>query len=144
MEQPVPKDDWDGLKKVTRTLRRQGVLVCADESVKSLADAARAVRERSVSAINVKCMKSGILEAEAIARLGRAAGMQLMIGAMMESSLAITAAAHLAAGMGVFQFIDLDTTYFLKGPLSRSPYLDGKGYFDLSRARPGIGVGLKV
>ncbi len=140
VEQPVVRDDWDGLKKVTQSLRRQNILVCADESVKSLADAVRAVREGAVSAINVKFMKSGILEAEAIARVARAAGMELMIGAMMESSLAITAAAHMAAGMGCFRFVDLDTTYFLKGPLSKSPYLDDKGCFDLSRAGGGIGV----
>jgi L-alanine-DL-glutamate epimerase-like enolase superfamily enzyme len=140
VEQPVPKDDWDGLKQVTQALKGSGILVCADESVGSLASAARAVREKAVTAINVKLMKSGILEGEAIARLARAAGLELMIGAMMESSLAVTASAHMACGMGCFKFIDLDTTYFLKGALSKSPYLDGKGCFDLSCARPGIGV----
>ena len=140
VEQPVPKDDWDGLKKVTRTLQGSGILVCADESVGSLAGAARAVREKAVTAINVKLMKSGILEGAAIAGLARAAGMELMIGAMMESSLAITASAHMASGMGCFRFIDLDTTYFLKGALAKSPSLDGKGCFDLSRAQAGIGV----
>ncbi len=139
LEQPVPRDDWDGLAAITHAVKG-GVLVCADESVKSLADVRRAIRMKAVSAVNIKLMKSGILEAEAIARAARAAGLELMIGAMMESSLAITAAAHLAAGLGGFRFVDLDTTYFLKGPLSRSPYLDGKGCFDLADAGPGIGV----
>ena len=44
-----------------------------------------------------------------------------MLGAMMESALSITASAHLAAGLGCFDFIDLDTTFFLKGELARSP-----------------------
>jgi L-alanine-DL-glutamate epimerase-like enolase superfamily enzyme len=140
VEQPVPKNDWDGLKCVTRAVHKSGILVCADESVGSLADTVRAVRERAVTAINVKTMKSGLLEGEAIARLARAAGMELMIGAMMESALAVTASAHMAAGLGCFKYIDLDTTYFLKGPLAKSPYLDEKGCFDLSRARAGIGV----
>ena len=144
IEQPVPRDDWDGLKRVTRGLRGSGILVCADESVKSLAEAVRAVREKAVTAINVKIMKSGILEGVAIARAARAAGMELMIGAMMEGALAVTASAHMAAGMGCFRFIDLDTTYFLKGPLARSPYLDGKGCFDLSGAHPGIGVTVRL
>ncbi|MBF0619862.1 MAG: dipeptide epimerase, partial [Candidatus Omnitrophica bacterium] len=48
LEQPVPKADWEGLQKVTRLA---GTLVCADESVGSLHDAVRAVKERSVSAI---------------------------------------------------------------------------------------------
>ena len=89
-------------------------------------------------------MKSGILEGAAIARAARGAGMELMIGAMMESSLAITASAQVASGMGCFRFIDLDTTYFLRGPLARSPYLDGKGCFDLSAARAGIGVTVRL
>ena len=144
VEQPVPRDDKDGLRQVTRAVRSSGMLVCADESVKSLADAVWAVRAKAVTAINVKFMKSGILEGEAIARLARAAGMELMIGAMMESSLAVTASAHMACGMGCFKFIDLDTTYFLKGALARSPYLDGKGCFDLSRARAGIGVNVDL
>ncbi|MFH0753527.1 MAG: enolase C-terminal domain-like protein, partial [Candidatus Omnitrophota bacterium] len=53
VEQPVGKDDWDGLKKVTRALSRQGILVCADESVKSLADAARAARIVTHSATKI-------------------------------------------------------------------------------------------
>jgi L-alanine-DL-glutamate epimerase-like enolase superfamily enzyme len=144
VEQPVPREDRDGLRQVTRAVRSSGMLVCADESVGSLADAAWAVRAKAVTAINVKFMKSGILEGEAIARLARAAGMELMIGAMMESSLAVTASAHMASGMGCFKFIDLDTTYFLKGVLAKSPYLDGKGCFDLSRARAGIGVNVDL
>lgn len=144
LEQPVPKDDWDGLKAVTRGVRGTGILVCADESVRSLADAARAVRTRAVTAVNVKTMKSGFLEGAAIARLARAAGMELMIGAMMESALSITASAHMASGMGCFKFIDLDTTYFIKGALAKSPYLDGKGCFDLSRAGAGIGVTVRL
>ena len=139
LEQPVPRDDWDGLARVTRAVRGR-VLVCADESVKSLEDVRRAIRLKAVSAVNVKLMKSGIIEAEAIARAARAAGLELMIGAMMESSLAITAAAHLAAGLGGFRFVDLDTTFFLKGPSARAPYLDGKGNFGLADAGPGIGV----
>ncbi|MBF0569456.1 MAG: dipeptide epimerase [Candidatus Omnitrophica bacterium] len=137
LEQPVPKGDWDGLARLTR---ESGVLVCADESVKSLADAKKAARLKAVNAINIKFMKSGILEAIAIAKFAQSRKMKLMIGAMMESALSITAAAHFSAGLGCFDFIDLDTTFFIKGPLSVSPYLDRRGRFDLAKAGPGIGV----
>ncbi|NTV29535.1 MAG: dipeptide epimerase [Candidatus Omnitrophica bacterium] len=140
VEQPVPKKDWDGLKQVTRSLGEMGILVCADESVGSLEEAAHAVRTGSVSAINIKFMKSGILESVEIARLARSAGVQLMIGAMMESALSITAAAHFAGALGCFSFIDIDTTYFIQGELACSPCLDGGGRFDLSGTGPGIGV----
>ena len=137
LEQPVPRGDWDGLARLTR---ESGVPVCADESVRSLGEAVRAVKLRVVNAINIKFMKSGILEGTEIARFARTHGLKLMIGAMMETALAITASAHFAAGLGCFDFIDLDTTYFLKGPWSRSPYLDRRGRFDVAEAGPGIGV----
>jgi len=140
LEQPVPKHDWDGLAAITRALAGSGTLVCADESVGSLADARRAIDSGAVSAINVKFMKSGILEGAEIARLASSQGIRLMLGAMMESALAITASAHFAAGLGCFDFMDLDTTFFLKGELAHSPYLDISGRFDLHRAGHGIGV----
>jgi L-alanine-DL-glutamate epimerase-like enolase superfamily enzyme len=140
LEQPVPKHDWHGLATITRALAGSGTLVCADESVGSLEDARRAIDNGAVSAINVKFMKSGILEGAKIARLAGSHGIKLMLGAMMESALAITASAHFAAGLGCFDFMDLDTTFFIKGELARSPYLDSSGRFDLQRAGHGIGV----
>jgi len=140
LEQPVPKHDWDGLAAITAALAGSGTLVCADESVGSLANARRAIDSGAVSAINIKFMKSGILEGAEIARLATAHGIPLMLGAMLESALAITAAAHFAAGLGCFDFIDLDTTFFIKGELALSPYLDDSGRFDLHRAGHGIGV----
>jgi L-alanine-DL-glutamate epimerase-like enolase superfamily enzyme len=140
LEQPVPKHDWDGLAMITAVLAGSGTLVCADESVGSLADARRAIDSFAVSAINIKFMKSGILESAEIARLASRQGIPLMLGAMMESALAITASAHFAAGLGCFEYIDLDTTFFIKGELAHSPYLDDSGRFDLNRAGHGIGV----
>lgn len=140
LEQPTPKHDWVGLAEITAALRGSGTLVCADESVGSLETARRAIDSNAVSAINIKFMKSGILEGAEIARLASGQGMPLMLGAMMESSLAITASAHFAAGLGCFRYLDLDTTFFIKGELSRSPYLDDHGRFDLQGAGPGIGV----
>jgi L-alanine-DL-glutamate epimerase-like enolase superfamily enzyme len=137
LEQPVPRGDWEGLARLTR---ESGICVCADESVRSLAEAVFAARSKAVNAINIKFAKSGLLEAAEIARFARAAGLRLMMGAMMESALSITAAAHFAAGLGPFDFVDLDTTYFLKGRHARAPYLDGLGRFDLSEAGPGIGI----
>ncbi len=141
LEQPVAKDDWDGLRALTRSC---GVCVCADESVRSLKSAVFALRTGAVKAINVKLMKSGFCEGVDIVRLARARGARLMVGAMMESALAITAGAHFAAGLGVFDYIDLDTTFFIQGPLARSPYLNARGEFDLSKARSGIGITVPV
>lgn len=140
LEQPVRKEDWEGLRTITRELEGSGILVCADESVGSIASARRAIDMNAVSAINIKFMKSGILDGAEIARLAVENGKRLMLGAMMESSLAITASAHFAAALGCIDFIDLDTTFFLSGEMGHSPYLDESGRFDLSTAGPGIGV----
>lgn len=140
LEQPVPKTDWDGLAAITAALAGSDTLVCADESVGSLSAARQAIDSNAVSAINIKFMKSGILEGAEIARLAASQGIRLMLGAMMESALAITASAHFAAGLGCFDYIDLDTTFFLKGDLAHSPYLDHHGRFNLGHAGPGIGV----
>jgi L-alanine-DL-glutamate epimerase-like enolase superfamily enzyme len=140
LEQPVAKHDWAGLAAITRALAGSGTLVCADESVGSLADARRAVETGAVSAINVKSMKSGLLEGAAIARFAASHGIPMMLGAMMESALSITASAHFAAGLGCFDYIDLDTTFFIAGDLATAPCLDDSGGFDLRPAGPGIGV----
>jgi L-alanine-DL-glutamate epimerase-like enolase superfamily enzyme len=129
--------DWEGLKKVTRESK---ICVCADETSSSLADAVRIIKEKAAGAINVKLMKTGLVHAFEISRLAHAAGVKLMIGGMMESNLAMTASAHLAAGLGYFDFIDLDTPFFIKGEAARNPYLSSQGIYDLSKVKTGIGI----
>jgi L-alanine-DL-glutamate epimerase-like enolase superfamily enzyme len=137
IEQPVPKADWEGLKQVTRESK---VCVCADESASSLADALRIIKEKAADAINIKLMKTGLVHALEISRLAHAAGVKLMIGGMMESNLAMTCSAHLAAGLGYFDFIDLDTPFFIKGEAARNPYLSSRGVYDLGKVKTGIGI----
>ncbi len=100
-----------------------------------LADALRIIKEKAAGAINVKLMKTGLVHALEISRLAHAAGVKLMIGGMMESNLAMTASAHLAAGLGYFDFIDLDTPFFIKGEAARNPYLSSQGIYDLSKVK---------
>lgn len=137
IEQPVPKADWEGLAKITRSTK---VLVCADESVSSLPQAVYAIKTKSVGAINIKLMKTGLVHGAMIAQLAYANGIKLMIGGMMESPLAMTASAHLAAGLGVFDFIDLDTPFFIKGGLNKHPALNAAGRYDVRGIKSGIGI----
>lgn len=136
-EQPVAKDDWEGMAKVDREGR---VPVAADETVASRADAWRFAKARAGSVINVKLMKYGVAEAIDVAAVARASGLGLMIGAMIESSLGLACAAHLAAGLGGFEFVDLDTSlWFARDPM-RGLRLRHGGVYDLSGIRAGIGV----
>ena len=85
-----------------------------DESVVTARDAIDAVQRLGPPhAINVKLMKSGIVGALDIVATARAGGMSLMIGGMLESSLAMSTSACLAAGLGGFEFVDLDTPLFM-------------------------------
>lgn len=137
IEQPVPKEDWEGLQKVTRLSE---VPVCADESVRTVNECLRAIRENAVDIINNKLMKSGFIQSRDIAMLARSKGVKLMAGGMMESSLAMTASAHLACGLGCFQYIDLDTPFFIKNGLQENPYLSVNGIYNLSKIKAGIGI----
>ncbi len=137
VEQPVPKNDWEGLKKVSRLA---GIPVCADESVSSLSDAVKAIREKAVQVINIKLMKTGLFHSREIALLARANGIKLMIGGMMESSLSMTCPAHLAAGLGGFDFIDLDTPFFIQKGFDKNRYLSSNGVYNLKRVISGIGI----
>ncbi|MDD5216721.1 MAG: dipeptide epimerase [Candidatus Omnitrophica bacterium] len=137
IEQPVHKKDWEGLKKVTRGTR---VTVLADESVSSLADAVRLIRGQYADAINIKLMKFGVFRAREIAVLAQASGVKLMIGSMMESLLAATAAAHLASSLGRFDYVDLDTPLFVRDRIMKKSYLSRDGVYDLRPVRAGIGI----
>jgi hypothetical protein len=55
----------------------------------------------------------------------------------------MTASAHLAAGMGGFDYIDLDTPFFIKGGAHRNPYLSKSGKYDLRQVKAGIGVAVE-
>ncbi|MFQ3663271.1 MAG: dipeptide epimerase [Chloroflexaceae bacterium] len=110
LEQPVPADDWEGLRQLTRW---SGVPVAADESATSAAGVLRLAAGHAADVINIKLMKCGVVEALDMAAIARAAGLGLMIGGMVESMLAMTMSAHFAAGLGGFTFVDLDTPMFL-------------------------------
>ncbi len=140
IEQPTAKADFEGLKQVTRLSK---VLVCADESASSIADVIKLIQEKAVGAINIKLMKTGIVHSFEIARIAKASGLKLMIGGMMESNLAMSASAHLATGLGFFDFIDLDTPFFIKKEVARNPFLSDKGVYNLSQAKAGIGINPK-
>jgi L-alanine-DL-glutamate epimerase-like enolase superfamily enzyme len=107
VEQPVPARDLDGMCHVTE---RVSTPVMADESVFSPADALEVIRRRAANIINIKLMKAGgISGALRIADIAAEHGMTCMIGCMLESSVSVAAAAHVAAARSaVITKVDLD------------------------------------
>ncbi len=124
-EQPVHKNDLAGMKYVRDNTE---ILVGADESVFTRADAINIVRTGCADAINIKLMKSCIIEALDIAAIARSANLKLMIGCMVETNLALGCAVHFAAGVGGFEFVDLDPSFDISecpvggGPVYSAPF----------------------
>lgn len=122
VEQPVAAHDFEGMKFVTANV---GTPILADESVFSPEDAVRIIQNRAADLINIKLMKTGgIYEAQKICAVAESFGVECMIGCMLESKIAVSAAAHLAAGKGIITRADLD------GPslCSIDPYEGGPVY----------------
>lgn len=106
VEQPVAAADFAGLKLVTDTVYTP---ILADEAVFSYHDANKIISEHVADLINLKLMKTGgIYQACKIIDLAKNAGVDAMVGAMMETSVSITAAAHLAVSAEPVTMIDLD------------------------------------
>ncbi|MBN2551026.1 MAG: dipeptide epimerase [Anaerolineales bacterium] len=132
VEQPLPAEDIEGL----RWLRSQklGAPIFADESAKNAREVAALAG--AVDGIVVKLMKSGgIREAMRTIHTARALDMQIMLGCMVETSVGVTAAAHLGP---LCDYVDLD------GPLliRNDPYqgVVYQGATMILPNGPGLGV----
>lgn len=136
LEQPVPREDLDSLAALRRDA---GVPVAADESVRSLQDARDVVQKQAVDVINIKIMKSGLLDAMDIAAYARAVGLGLMIGGMVETRIAMGCSFALVLGTGSFEFLDLDTPLLLTFDPVRGGYR-----YDGPKLQPWSGPGLDL
>ena len=106
VEQPVPADDPAGLRFV---YERSVLPIAADESCVSLPDVQRIADRADIA--NLKLMKTGGLrEARRMVHAARAAGLEVMLGCMIESNASIAAACHLAP---LLDYADLDGSLLL-------------------------------
>ena len=137
VEQPVKAHDFAGMQYVTAEVATP---ILADESVFSAEDAIRLIEGRAADLINIKLMKTGgIYGALRICAIAETFGVECMIGCMLESKIAVSAAAHLAAAKGIITRADLD------GPslCSEDPYEGGplyEGPWIRMNRTPGLGI----
>lgn len=120
IEQPVPADDIEGLARVHDSAQ---VPVFADESCPT-SEELPAVAP-AVDGVVIKLMKcGGLVEGVRMAREAKKLGLSTMIGCMMESSLAITAAAHISPLM---DYADLDSGLLMTNdPFAGVKIVDGR------------------
>ena len=99
IEQPLPARDDAILQSILRP-----VAVCADESVHTADDLAQIVGK--YDAVNIKLDKAGgLTEALRLRDAAREAGMRIMVGSMVATSLGVAPALCLAQGA---EWVDLD------------------------------------
>jgi L-alanine-DL-glutamate epimerase-like enolase superfamily enzyme len=131
LEQPLAATDLEGLAAVTRASR---IPVIADESCLTAADIPPLVGK--VDGINIKLAKCGSLrEALRMIAVARAHHMMVMVGCMIESSIAITAAAHFTP---LVDIVDLDGAALLADDPFTGATIDG-GQLRLPSG-PGLGL----
>jgi o-succinylbenzoate synthase len=107
VEQPVKAYDLEGLRYVTERVHTP---VMADESVFGPMEVIELIRMRAADIVNIKLMKTGgISNAVRIADICGMHGIECMIGCMLEGSIGVAAAVHLAvAKSDVITKVDLD------------------------------------
>ena len=134
VEQPMPKEMLDDIAWLTE---RSPLPIFADESIQRLKDILPL--KGVFSGINIKLMKcTGMREAWKMVTLGRALGMQVMLGCMTETSCAVSAAAQLSPAV---DFADLDGNLLISNDRFDGVKVVG-GRLSLPDA-PGIGITLK-
>jgi o-succinylbenzoate synthase len=138
VEQPVKAQDLEGLKFVTERVHTP---IMADESVFGPTQVIELIRMRAADIINIKLMKTGgISNAIHIADIAAMYQVECMIGCMLETSISVAAAVHVAvAKANVITKVDLD------GPsLCAFNPVDGGVIFNESEISvtdaPGLGV----
>ncbi|MDP4536118.1 dipeptide epimerase [Alkalimonas collagenimarina] len=138
VEQPVKALDIDGLKYVTDRVHTP---VMADETTFSPREVIDLIKMRAADIINIKLMKTGgISNAIKIADICSFYDMQCMIGCMLETSVSVSAAVHLAvAKSDVITKVDLDGPSLCAfDPVVGSVNFDGA---DISiNDAPGLGI----
>lgn len=137
VEQPVAARDIPGLAVVTAAVNTP---ILADEAVWTRAELREIVERNAADLINIKLAKTGgPTEALVLAEAARAAGLGVIVGCMMESSVGVAAAASLAAAIAPSVVHDLDAGLWQ----AQSPVVGGLEYRDDAvhlADSPGLGI----
>ncbi len=132
VEQPLAAEDVEGVGWLKQ--QHFGVPIFADESIKTSRDIAR--HAGAIDGVVIKLMKTGGLrEALRAIHVARAHDLQIMLSCMVETSVGVTAAAHLAP---LCDYADLDGPLLIANDPYRGVQFDG-ARLTLPHA-PGLGV----
>ena len=117
IEQPLPRDDWDGAKHV---YQNSALPIIADESCITAADVQRC--NNHFHGINIKLVKcGGLTPARQMIAQARSLGMKVMVGCMVESTVGISAIAQL---LPLLDYVDMDGAALLSQDIATGVKLE--------------------
>lgn len=120
IEQPLPYNDWAGMKELSR---HSALPIVADEACRTPEDVERCAEV--FNGINIKLVKcGGITPAMKMVQLARSFNLKIMGGCMVESTVAISAMAHLAPAL---DYVDIDGALLLANDPAHGVRLDDAG-----------------
>lgn len=112
IEQPLPADDWKGAKFV---YENSILPIIADESCIVESDVEKCYNY--FHGVNIKLMKcGGVTPAKRMITKAKSLGLKTMVGCMTESSVGISAIAHLTP---LLDFVDMDGALLLKNDIAK-------------------------
>ena len=107
IEQPLHADDFEGMKRV---YEQSALPLVADESCKVESDVKKC--HQHFHGVNIKLPKcGGLTPAHRMIREAKSLGMKVMAGCMTESTVGISAIAHL---LPLLDYVDMDGAMLLK------------------------------
>ncbi|MDP3358484.1 MAG: dipeptide epimerase [Lutibacter sp.] len=117
IEQPLPADNWKGAKIV---FDNSYLPIIADESCLVESDVEKCYNH--FHGINIKLMKcGGLTPAKRMISKAKNLGLKTMVGCMTESSVGISAIAHLAP---MLDYVDMDGALLLKNDVASGVKLE--------------------
>ena len=133
IEQPLIADNWDGHREV---FLKSSLPIIADESCQIEADVAKC--HNHFHGVNVKLVKcGGLTSAKRMLLNARNLNMKTMVGCMTESSIGISAIAHL---LPMLDYVDMDGALLLSEDIAEGAIIKN-GVISYSEQN-GVGVTL--
>ena len=122
LEQPTSAAQKAALAEIRRNT---GIRIMADESCFNLQDLRELIDLEAVDLVNIKLLKSGgLTPALEMAAVAREAGVEVLVGSMMEGDGGVSAAAAFAGAIAPHQVHDLDASWWATD--SRIDYSEGE------------------
>ena len=144
VEQPVPHEEVDGLSRVRPNLE---VPIILDESLCSIADAARSIENGTCDIFNIRLSKcGGLLNSLRLAAMAHEHNLGYQLGCQVgETGILSAAGRHFASTIANIRYLEGSyERHLVKERLTVEDLTFGRGGYAEALTRPGLGVTIDV